>query len=83
VDSSQLKPWQAKVMCAALRPALGYLYRLRERMEPRGFVASDNLFLLTTTAYEALHALTIVLHYMSGGGGVYREPPTGRWPAAS
>jgi hypothetical protein len=56
VDSSQLKPWQAKVLCAALRPTQGYLYRLRERMEKRRFPATDKLLCLTTAAYEALHA---------------------------
>jgi hypothetical protein len=75
VDSSSLKPWQAKLMCAALRPALGYLCRLRARMEKCGFSPTDNLLCLTTPAYQALHALTIELHYLNCGGGVYRKPP--------
>jgi hypothetical protein len=75
VNSDRLKPWQAKVLCAALRPALGYLYRLRARMEKRRFAPQDQLFRLTVIAYEALHALTIELHYMSCGSGVYRKPP--------
>jgi hypothetical protein len=56
MDSDQLKPWQAKVMCAALGPALGYLCRLRARMEKRRFPPKDELFRLTVAAYEALHA---------------------------
>ena len=32
MDSTKIKPWQAKLINAALRPALGYLCRLRERM---------------------------------------------------
>ena len=75
MDSSHLKPWQARVMCAALRPTLGYLYRLRDRMEKRRFPpADDKLLCLTTAAYQALHALTIELHYMNCGSGVYRKP---------
>jgi hypothetical protein len=74
MDSDQLKPWQAKVMCAALRPTLGYLSRLRDRIEKRRFPPTDKLLRLTTAAYEALHTLTIELHYMSCGGGVYRKP---------
>ena len=78
VDSSHLNPWQAKLMCAALRPTLGYLYRLRDRMEKRRFPPTDKLLCLTTAAYKALHALTIELHYLSCGGAVYREPaPSG------
>ena len=74
MDSGHLKPWQPKLRCAALRPTLGYLYRLRERMEKRRFPPEDKLLRLTATAYQALHALTIELHYMSCGGGVYRKP---------
>ena len=74
MDSDQLKPWQAKVMCAALGPTVGYLHRLRHRMEKRWFPPTDRLLCLTTAVYEALHALTIELHYMSCGGGVYRKP---------
>jgi hypothetical protein len=72
----QLKPWQAKLICAALGPTVGYLYRLRARMEKRRFPPADKLPRLTVTAYEALHALCIELHYLSCEGGVGRKPPT-------
>ena len=41
MDSSGLKPWQAKRIVAALRPALGYLSRLRRRMEERGLISRE------------------------------------------
>ena len=65
MDSSKLRPWQAKALVSALRPTLGYLYRLRGRMESRGFPPDDNLLKLTADAYNALHALTVSLHYLS------------------
>jgi hypothetical protein len=59
-------------MYAALRPALGYLYRLRERMEKQGFPPNDKLLKLTDAAYNAIHALTVELHYLSCESGVGR-----------
>jgi hypothetical protein len=74
VDSTKLRPWQAKALYPALRPALGFLHRLRERMEKRGFPPGDKLYRLTANAYEALHALSIELHHMSCESGVGRKP---------
>ena len=73
MDSTRIKPWQAKLMHATLRPALGYLYRLREHMERRGFPPNDKLLKLTIAAYNAIHSLTVELHYMSCESGVGRE----------
>ena len=69
MDSTRIKPWQAKLMHATLRPALGYLYRLREHMERRGFPPYDKLLKLTIAAYNAIHSLTVELHYMGCAGG--------------
>jgi hypothetical protein len=66
VDSSQLKPWQAKVLCAALGPTVGYLCRLRDRMDKRGFPPKDELFRLTVAAYEALHAWSRPAQHVQG-----------------
>jgi hypothetical protein len=68
VDSSGLKPWQAKRIAAALGPAVGYRYRLRRRMEVRGFPPQDPLYQLVMQAYKALHHLYIELHYRSCNG---------------
>jgi hypothetical protein len=66
MDSDQLKPWQAKAMCAALGPALGYLCRLRARMEKRRFSPTDKLLCLTTAAYKALHAWSRTAQQVQG-----------------
>jgi hypothetical protein len=58
---------------AALRPALGYLHRMRQRMGRRGFLPNDELLKLTVSAYNAIHSLTVELHYMSCESGVGRE----------
>jgi hypothetical protein len=72
MDSTMLKPWQARVIYQALHPLLGYLHRLRKRMERRGFPPDDKLLKLTEKACDAIHALAIELHYRSCQGGVGR-----------
>lgn len=52
-------------------PAMGYLHRLRERMDRTGFTPDDKLLGLTTRAYDALHHLCVELHYRSCSGGVF------------
>jgi hypothetical protein len=73
MDSAELKPWQARIICAAVGKALGYLSRLRARMDRRGFPPDDKLCRLTAAAYDAVHALSIELHYRSCDGGVGRS----------
>ena len=41
MDLSEVTPEQAKALDARLRPALGYLVRLTNRMQQRGWRASD------------------------------------------
>jgi hypothetical protein len=74
VDSTNLRTWQAKALYASIRPALGFLFRLRARMEKRGFPPNDKLLRLTANAFDSLHSLCIELHYMSCKSGVGREP---------
>jgi hypothetical protein len=33
MDSTKIKPWQARLLYTTLLPALGYLCRMRERMD--------------------------------------------------
>jgi hypothetical protein len=42
-------------------------------MEKRGFPPNDELLKLTVAAYNAMHSLTVELHYMGCGSGVGRE----------
>jgi hypothetical protein len=76
MDSTSIKPRQATLMYGAVKPAVTYLYRLRERMERRGFPPNDKLLKLTDAAYKAVHALAVELHYMGCESGVGR--PTKR-----
>src|SRR5262245_559559 len=54
----------------ALRPSLNYIGRRRRRLEQVGFVPSDPLYKLVSWAYDALHALSVELHYLSMKQGV-------------
>jgi hypothetical protein len=56
---------------------LGYRHRLRRRME-QTFERKDPLFRLVCQAHDAMHNLSVSLHYRSceGGVGPPPEPPT-------
>jgi hypothetical protein len=68
-----MEPWQATKIRESLLPAMAYLYRLRERMEKTGR-HQGKLFRLVCEAHNAMLTLCMDLHYLSCGGGVYREP---------
>jgi hypothetical protein len=68
MDSGTIERWQAAKLLKTLRPMLGYLYRLRERMDKVGFISSDPLYRRVCRAYDSLHALTVELHYLSCKG---------------
>jgi hypothetical protein len=70
VDSTTLTIARAKRMHDALAPTLGYLTRLRQRMDRVGFVPGDPLDRDVCTAHEAMHALLSRLHYLSCKSGV-------------
>jgi hypothetical protein len=71
MDSGTIERWQAAQVHRTLQPTVGYLYRLRERMQRSGFLPSDPLFRRVCQAYDSVHALFIKLHYLSceGAGG--------------
>jgi len=72
MDRTQPTAAQAKILHAAVHRTLGYLFRLRARMEKAGFPPGDKLFGLTDSAYDALHSLSVELHYLSCPSGVGR-----------
>ena len=72
MNSSSITREQAEKLSAAIREHLGYLVRLRTRMELRGFPSDDPLYLLVCRAFDAVHRLSVELHYMSCGSGVCR-----------
>jgi len=67
---SQRTTWQTKKLDARLRPTLGYLFKLRERMPKCGFPENDKLYQLTMKSYEVLHQLYVETHYLSCKSGV-------------
>lgn len=66
----EIKRWQAKTLCAGLRPGLRYLHRLKERAA-KAFRPDDPLVQLSEKAFDAVHRLWVALHYRSctGVGG--------------
>ena len=53
-------------------PMLGYLNRLERCMEQRGFPVDDKLWARVVDARDAMHALTVAVHYASCKGQVGR-----------
>jgi hypothetical protein len=59
----------------ALRPTLGYLGRLVERMDRTNLRQGDpKLYRLVRAAEDAMHSLCVELHYQSCASGVGRPP---------
>jgi hypothetical protein len=54
---------------------LGYLARLKKRMEKRRFPNDDRLLLTVLKAYDAVHELNVHVHYLSCESGVGRQVP--------
>ena len=75
MESSDLTPAQAKRLKESIRPMLGYLSRLKKRMEKRNFPHDDMLLRAVVKAYDAMHALNVELHYLSCESGAGRAPP--------
>ena len=68
---------QAAAVAKSVGPLLGYLVRLRQRMEKVGFLPGDPLYRLMRDAEDKLHALSVELHYRSCAGGVGRIDGSG------
>ena len=64
MDSRDLTPDQLQALTERLRPTLGYLHKLIERMEAEGFPAHDKLYRTASEAEDRLHHLLTVLHYL-------------------
>jgi hypothetical protein len=74
VDSSKLRPWQARKIFGSLHQATGYLSRLKRRMEATRFPPNDELCVSTAKALEAMQDLLMELHRLSTESAVWREP---------
>jgi hypothetical protein len=73
--SDDITPAQAEQIKVRIRPMMGYLGRLKERMHRRRFPHDDLLFLTVVKAYDAIHELNVHVHYLSCSSGVGRVPP--------
>ena len=62
---SDVTPQQAKALDDRLRPVLGYLVRLTNRMQERGWRATDPAYQSAWAARHALHELCVRLHAAS------------------
>jgi hypothetical protein len=63
---------QARALKNKLQPMLSYLGRLKDRMRRRGFVADDRLLAAVCRAEDAIHALSVEVHYLACGDRVGR-----------
>jgi hypothetical protein len=65
-----IKREHAKRLLESLRPALQFLNRLEARLIAVGGLPSDPLLQKVVKARDAMHDLSIKLHYLSCDGGV-------------
>ena len=61
MDSSQLTAAQAEALADRIGPMCGYLTRLRDRLQQRGWPGTDPLYADTSAAQDALHRLHLTL----------------------
>ena len=69
---------QAAAVAKSVGPMLGYLDRLRQRMEKVGFLPGDPLYVLVREAEDKIHHLSVELHYRSCGS--FDQPITVAFP---
>jgi hypothetical protein len=63
----QLQPEHAQKIHDAVAPFVGYLARLRSRMDKVGFVPDDPLRQSVERAYDAAFDLCVKMHYRACG----------------
>jgi len=65
----ELTRGQIEQLSRAVRPMVAYLHRLQARMDAVGFVPGDRLYRLVSEALDAVHGLSVELHYMATEAG--------------
>jgi hypothetical protein len=73
MNRESLSKTQASKLHSKIRDMLGYLFRIRERMQARGFPRDDRLLMSVERAYDSIHRLTVELHYLSCDGAGRRS----------
>jgi hypothetical protein len=66
MNSNDLTREQAEAISQKIGPMLGYMNRLKKRMN-QVFVRDDPLFAQVIDAADALHTLNVSIHYLSCG----------------
>jgi hypothetical protein len=61
VDSTKVTAQQAEQVADRVAPMLGYLTRLYDRMQKRGWVGGDPLYEDVRKAHEAMHRLRVTV----------------------
>jgi hypothetical protein len=77
VDSTQLTAEQAADLAAHVAPITGYLTRLYDRMQKRGWIRGDPLYEDVRAAQNALHRLHVTVREVER---LRRMAATGRRP---
>lgn len=78
MTSDDLTPAQAEQVRAVVTRELRYLGRLRDRMTRRGFPPDDPLMWRVEEAFDAVHALSVELHYLTCARGSVGRATDGR-----
>lgn len=73
MQADDLTREQARALKNKLQPMLSYLGRLKDRMRRKGFVADDRLLAAVCRAEDAVHALSVEVHYLVCGDRVGRS----------
>jgi hypothetical protein len=68
MPSQRITAAQADALAVKLRPMLSYLNRLLKRMEQTGFPPDDRLLGMVVVVRNAMHELTVAVHYASCPG---------------
>jgi len=73
MDSDDLNREQLDRLMQRLRPTLGYLSRLKVRMEGRGFNVHDKMFAAVLKSHAAMQELVMQIHYLACDSGRARR----------
>lgn len=75
MDTTDLTPEQAADLARRLSPMLGYLVRLTDRMQKRGWSPDDAAYRSAWRARDELHDLCVRLRYHAVGSPGITPPP--------
>lgn len=65
LEYKRLTTVQAKELADRVRPMLVFLLKFRDRLKYTGFDSDGQLYQVVERAHDAVHHLSVVLHYES------------------